>query len=296
MRLPLLLVIAVVVGIATYNVLGIVLPTRAPQPTPIVAANQTFDVDFANWRLTGNLPAGLVASGAGIDAVNTWAVIDRASVIEKSYYDEGLDYVWPSSYCETDQQIAYKNELAAQYDGEPVPAADPWLGCAVISIGDDERGYEQVELAIYRAGSTRLNVLGEAVPATCAATPAGATMTTTIYGETGEGPDFVVSQEIEVPLSPFESRLFGLPAYGYSVEVQTDLFAATRFLELCAQKGDRILVLMTSALGWDEEGNDLTPYDEEGNELPLPVERLLTVYGAPVWPALANGSPALVNK
>jgi hypothetical protein len=293
MRLPLLLVIASSVGIGAYALLGTIVPrpTASPSPsaTPIVQA--TFDTDFAAWGLEVTLPASWVPSVEGDTTYNSWTPIASDLVLEKVYYDEGLDYIFPSNFCRTDQQIAEADRIAAKYGGAPTPAADQWLACAILeaSAPDSEMSGE-VALAIYAAGGTRLSVDGRAVPATCAPISSGMTIETTIYGEDGEGG--VISRTLDVPLSPFETTLFGLPAYGYSVRLQTDLFESTRFIEVCAQQGDRILVLMTHAAVDVEE-----PSDDEGNELPLPFEELRTAYGpTPVWAELSDARPALVSR
>ena len=280
-RLLSLLLIALVAGACG---------TATPSESPSLGADATFNTDFTTWRLEQTLPATWTPTVEGDTTYNTWAPIASDLVLEKVYYDEGLDYIFLSNFCRTDQQIAEADRIATEYGGTPTPAADQWLACALLEAsppGSDMSG--EVALAIYAAGGTRLNVHGAAVPATCAATPAGSTFTTTFYGETGEGG--VTTQEAQVPLSPFETTLFGLKAYGYSVRLQTGLFEATRFIEVCAQKGDRILVLMTQAAVDVEE-----PFDDEGNELPLPFAQLKTAYGpTPVWAELANATPALVN-
>lgn len=292
MRLPLLLAIAASVGIGAYALLGTIVPrpTASPSPSTTPPVATTFSTDFAAWGLEATLPASWVPSVEGDTTYNSWTPIASDLVLEKVYYDEGLDYIFPSNFCQTDQQIAEADRIAAEYGGTPTPAAEQWLACAILEAapaGSD--GSAEVALAIYAAGGMRLNAHGAAVPASCAPTPAGATFTTTIYGEDGEGG--VISQTLDVPLSPFEATLFGLPAYGYSVSLQTDLFEATRFIEVCAQQGERILVLMTHAAGDVEE-----PSDDEGNELPLPFKELRTPYGpTPVWGELANATPALVE-
>jgi hypothetical protein len=282
-RLLPLLLIALVAGAC-----GTATPSESP--TESLSANATFNSAFTAWGLEKTLPATWTPSVDGDTTYNTWTPITPDLVLEKVYYDEGLDYIFLSNFCQTDQQIDEADRIAAEYGGTPTPAADQWLACALLEAspaGSDESA--EVALAIYQSGSTRLNVHGAAVPATCAATPTGSTFTTTFYGETGEGG--VVTQEAQVPLSPFETTLFGLKAYGYSVRLQSGLFEATRFIEVCAQKGERILVLMTRAAVDVEE-----PFDDAGNELPLPFAQLKTAYGpTPVWSELANATPALVN-
>lgn len=281
-RLLPLLLIAFVAGAC-----GSATPSESPSPS--LGADATFNTDFAVWGLEKTLPASWTPSSDGETTYNTWTPIASDLVLEKVYYDEGLDYIFLSNFCQTDQQIAEADRIAAEYDGTPTPAADQWLACAILeaSAPDSDMSGE-VALAIYAAVGTRLSVDGRAVPATCAPTPAGTTIKTRIYGE-GDGG--VVTQEVDVPLSPFETTLFGLKAYGYSVRLQSDLFEATRYIEVCAQKGDRILVLMTQAAVDVEE-----PFDDAGNELPLPFAQLKTAYGpTPVWAELANATPALVN-
>lgn len=256
-------------------------PSAEVSPTPEVST-QTFNTDLAAWDLAKTLPVAWAPSADGVK--NTWRVITRDYVAEKT---QG-EYNFPSNYCRTDQQIIE----------EDFPAANQWLACARV-FANKGYGYDadEVVLAIYAAGGTRLSADGRVVPATCAPIADGSMLKVSgidEVGDRGDWPGTDADGNIDVALTAFETTLFGLPAHGYSFGRPAGNSIA-RDIEVCAQKGDRILVLMTRASYDvvdpvnDEEVIDLT--------VALPFEQLETFYGpTPVWTEIANATPALVNQ
>jgi len=249
-----------------------------PSPTPEIT--QTFNTDFSVWNLKDMLPTAWTPSADGV--TNTWRVITRDYVAEKT---QG-EYNFPSNYCRTDQQIME----------EALPAADQWLACARV-LASQGYGFDadEIVLAIYAAGGSRLSADGRVVPASCAPI-AGGSIIKVSAGKNRESswPGADADGNVEVALTAFETTLFGLPAYGYSFGRPAGNDIA-RDIEVCTQKGDRILVLMTRA-SYDV----VDPVDGEGIvdlAIALPFEQLETFYGpTPVWTEIANATPALVNQ